>query len=200
MSHKVLCIGRQFGSGGHEIACRVGEILGIRVYEKDILHLACTYGALSVSAMEDADEKATNPFLFRTVHEGNHHVTRGLPTSEVLFDLQSHEIRRLAAREDCIIVGRCGNYVLRDENVRLLSVFVSAPFPWRVQRKMLQEGLTQGRAERLIRKMDRQRSKYYQTYTGQVWGVPENWDMTIDTAQTEIPKAAELIAETFRNL
>ena len=78
MGNPVICIAREFGSGGHEIAVRTGAALGIRVYEKDLLHLACKYGELSEKLMQSADERATNPFLFRTVHEGNYHVARGL--------------------------------------------------------------------------------------------------------------------------
>ena len=70
MVHKIICIGRQFGSGGHEIAVRTGAKLGIRVYERDILHLACKYGELAVKTLEKADETATNPFLFQGVYEG----------------------------------------------------------------------------------------------------------------------------------
>ena len=124
MVHKIICIGRQFGSGGHEIAVRTGAKLGIRVYERDILHLACKYGELAVKTLEKADETATNPFLFQGVYEGNQHIVRGLPTSEVLFALQSHEIRRLASEEDCIFVGRCAGHVSRDAEVRLLKVSV----------------------------------------------------------------------------
>ena len=118
MENKIICIAREFGSGGHEIALRTGSRLGIRVYEKDLFHLACRYGELSEKMMESADERATNPFLYRTVHEGNYHVTRGLPTSEVLFELQSHEIRQIAKGESCIFVGRCADYVLREEKVK----------------------------------------------------------------------------------
>ena len=96
MGHRVICIGRQFGSGGHEIAVRTAERLGIRVYERELLHLACKYGELSANLMESSDERATNPFLYQGVYEGNYHVIRGLPTSEVLFALQSHEIKRIA--------------------------------------------------------------------------------------------------------
>lgn len=99
MANKIICIAREFGSGGHEIAVRTGSKLGIRVYEKDLFHLACKYGELSEKMMESADETATNPYLFQTVHEGNYHVTRGLPTSEVLFQLQSHEIKKIAQQE-----------------------------------------------------------------------------------------------------
>lgn len=123
MGHRVICIGRQFGSGGHEIAVRTAERLGIKVYERELLHLACKYGELSANLMESSDERATNPFLYQGVYEGNYHVIRGLPTSEVLFALQSHEIKRIAKEEDCIFVGRCADFVLRDTDAQLLKVF-----------------------------------------------------------------------------
>ena len=106
MANRIICIGRQFGSGGHEIAVKTANQLGIKVYERELIRLACEYGELSEKAMSAADEKATNPYLFQTVHDGNYHVLRGRPTSEVLFALQSHEIRRLAKREECVFVGR----------------------------------------------------------------------------------------------
>ena len=135
MGNKIICIGRAFGSGGHEIAVRLSQQLDIKVYEKHLLYLACQYGELAVKTLESADEKATNPYLFQTVHEGNHHVTRGLPTSEVLFQLQSHEICRIAKRESCIFVGRCADYVLRNGDADVLSVFISAPEEQRIERK-----------------------------------------------------------------
>lgn len=101
---------------------RLAERLGIKVYEKHLLHLACEYGDLAVEKLESAEEKATNPYLFQTVHEGNHRVTRGLPTSEVLFQLQSHEIRRIARREGCIFVGRCANHVLQGSDADVLHL------------------------------------------------------------------------------
>lgn len=195
--NKVICIGREFGSGGHEIAVRTAARLGIRVYEKDLFHLACRYGELSEKIMESADETATNPFLYRTVHEGNYHVTRGLPTSEVLFELQSHEIRRIANRENCIFVGRCADYVLQKENVKLLRVFVRAPLEKRIERKMQQEDLTREKAVHLVRKMDKQRKKYYETYTGRVWGAHDGCDLCIDTGVTDFDAAVDQICTAY---
>ena len=194
MANKIICIGRAFGSGGHEIGVRAAAALGIPVYEKELLTLACSYGQVSRKTLEKADERATNPYLFRAVHEGNHHVTRGLPTSEVLFSLQSHEIRRLARRESCVFIGRCADFVLRDEDVRLLRVFVTAPLEFRVRRKMALEQLSREKALRLIRKMDRQRKTYYETYTGQIWGDPERHDLMIDSSLTGLEGAADLVA------
>ncbi len=200
MSHRIICIGRQFGSGGHEIAVRVGQQLGIRVYEKDILHLACKYGDLAVKTLEGADEKATNPYFYQIVCEGNHHVTRGLPTSEVLFALQSHEIRRIAEQEDCIFVGRCADFVLKDTDARLLRVFVSAPFEHRVQRKMEQEQLSYRRAAHLVKRMDRQRARYREHYTGRPWGDPDSCDLVLDTGAATIDQAVAEITARYEVL
>lgn len=200
MENRIICIGREFGSGGHEIALRTGSRLGIRVYEKDLFHLACRYGELSEKVMESADERATNPFLYRTVHEGNYHVTRGLPTSEVLFELQSHEIRKIAKRESCIFVGRCADYVLREEKVKLLRVFVRAPLEKRIERKMQQENLTREKAVRLVRKMDKRRKKYYEFYTGLAWGSPDGYDLSIDTGTTEFEAAVNQICLAYQSL
>lgn len=200
MANKIICIAREFGSGGHEIAVRTGARLGIRVYEKDIFRLACRYGELSEKMMESADETATNPFLYRTVHEGNYHVTRGLPTSEVLFELQSHEIRHIAGRESCIFVGRCADYVLREEDVKLLRVFVRAPLEKRIERKMQQENLSHEKAVRLVRKMDKQRRKYYESYTGQVWGNTGGYDLDVDTGVTDFDDAVEQICQLYQRL
>lgn len=200
MANKIICIAREFGSGGHEIAVRTGSKLGIRVYEKGLIHLACKYGELSEKMMESADETATNPYLFRTVHEGNYHVTRGLPTSEVLFQLQSHEIRKIAQQESCIFVGRCADFVLREEDVKMLKVFVRAPVEWRIKRKMQQEHLSREKAAHLVHKMDKRRKKYYESYTGQIWGTPGYYDLCIDTGTTEFEEAVTTICSLYNSL
>lgn len=200
MGNKIICIGREFGSGGHEIAVRVAEKLGIKVYEKNLVHLACKYGELAIKILEASDEKATNPYLFQTVHEGNYHVARGLPTSEVLFKLQSHEIKRIAKKESCIFVGRCADHVLKDTDAQVLSVFVSAPTENRIRRKMEQESLSHLRAKSTVRKMDLQRKEYYEHYTGKSWGNPKNYDLCINTGEVSIEDAANMIIEKFNAL
>lgn len=197
MGNRIICIGRQFGSGGHEVAVRTAGRLGIPVYDKDILHLACQYGGLAVGTLEAADEKATNPYLYQTVHDGNYHVPRGRPTSEVLFELQSHEIRRIAARESCVFVGRCADYVLRAEPVFLLRVFISAPFERRVTRKAELEHLPRNKAKKLVTRMDKRRKKYYESYTGQTWGDPSCYDLNIDTSKTGLDGAADMIVSSY---
>lgn len=200
MGNKIICIGREFGSGGHEIAVRLGQMLELKVYEKNLIHLACNFGELAVKDMEHADEKATNPYLYQTVHEGNYHVTRGLPTSEVLYDLQSQEIRRIASEESCIFVGRCADFVLKDTDAAVLSVFIHAPVEFRIQRKMEQEKLSHLRAKQVVRRMDLQRKKYYEHYTGLTWGRAEHYDLCIDSEVSGIEGTVEQIARKYREL
>lgn len=198
METKIICISREFGSGGHETAVKTAAKLGIKVFEKELFHMACRYGEVAEKTLRDSDERATNPFLFQGVFEGNYHVIRGLPTSEVLFSLQSHEIMRIAKRESCIIVGRCADFVLRDEaEITLLRVFVSAPFGQRVQRKMEQEQLSRDKATRLIKKMDKQRRQYCEHYTSHPWGDPRYYDMNIDVSATGIDAAVEMISQRY---
>ena len=97
-------------------------------------------------------------------------------------------------------MGRCADYVLRGEDVRLLTVFVAAPDEHRIQRKMAQEKLTRDQAIRLIRKMDKQRRKYYESYTHKTWGAPEGYDLYLDTGALSTADAAAVIAERFRKL
>ena len=122
---------------------------------------------------------------------------RGLPTSEVLYKLQSHEIKRIAKNENCIFVGRCADHVLQCEDVQLLRVFVSAPTENRIRRKMEQENLSHLRAKSLVRKMDLQRKAYYEHYTGNKWGDPQNYDLHINTGIVSIEQAVELIVQWF---
>ena len=199
--NKIICIGREFGSGGHEIGIRAAAQLGMKVYEKELLRLACRFGEVAEKTLAHSDEAATNPYLFQGVYEGNYHVVRGLPTSEVLFSLQSHEIERIAQRESCVIVGRCADYVLRERSdVKLLRIFVTAPFNKRVARKMAQEKLAHEEAVCLVKKMDKQRKKYYDGYTGQTWGDPHYYDLKLDSAQLGIDGAVNAILQHYQKM
>ena len=130
--------------------------------------------------MESADERATNPFLYRTVHEGNYHVTRGLPTSEVLFELQSHEIRKIAKRESCIFVGRCADYVLR-ERKDLLSVFIHAPLSFRAQRAQKVYEKTASNIEDFVKKKDKKRAAFYNYFSQNKWGDARHYHLAISS-------------------
>ena len=196
--HLVICIGRQFGSGGHEIAVKTANQLGIKVYERELIRLACEYGELSEKAMSAADEKATNPYLFQTVHEGNYHVLRGRPTSEVLFALQSHEIRRLAKREECVFVGRCADYILKD-NPDAFHIFVHAAPAFRADRIVRLYGESEKKPEERLRDKDTRRKVNYKHFTGREWGRCQNYHLSLDSGVIGVEKCVSMIVELVRS-
>ena len=95
---------------------------------------------------------------------------------------------------------RQADYVLREEKVKLLRVFVRAPLEKRIERKMQQENLTREKAVRLVRKMDKRRKKYYESYTGLAWGSPDGYDLSIDTGITEFEAAVNQICLAYQSL
>ena len=203
-SNEIYTIGREFGSLGKQVGRDLAERLGIKFYDKELLQQAAKESGLCEEIFESHDEKPTNSFLYSLVmdtYTGGSYSTApflDMPLNHKVFLAQFDAIKKIAANESCVIVGRCADYVLRDADVRLLRVFVSAPEEQRIARKMEQEHLTQPQAARLLRKMDKQRRKYYETYTHHVWGDSTNYDLCIDTSACTLDEAAARIADRFR--
>ena len=106
---------------------------------------------------------------------------------------RSQVILELAQKDPCIIVGRCADAILKSAGIPVISLFICAPFGDRIRRRMEIEGLGPKEAEDTIRKIDKQRKKYYDTYTGRNWGVPENYDFCINSSVMGIEETAEHI-------
>ena len=187
MSHKIISVGRQFGSGGHEIGRKAAQQLGVRCYDKELITLAALRGKMDPEWTADFDEQPPNPWLYEAAYNANGELPVGKSVSAVLFNLQSEVIRAIAGREDAVIMGRCANHVLRGaEDVSLLSVFIAAPFEKRVERKMGLMNIGRRKAEKLVRQTDQRRAAYYRTYTGAEWGQREGYDLYFDSSvQTE---------------
>lgn len=195
MKKHVIALGRQFGSGGREIGRKLSESLGFAYYDRELLKLAAERAEVGEELFADKDEKAGNPWLFKAFYQGGPKVKQGQSAEDVLFQMQSEIIRELAEKEDCIIVGRCADLVLTGQDVDCLSLFICAPFEWRVHHRMELENLDEKAARALVEKTDAQREKYYTHYTGRPWGLPENYDICINSARLGIERTAALLAE-----
>ena len=199
----LLTIARQYGSGGREIGNRIAELLGIPLYDRELITGAAEAGDLHPEVCERVDEKAASSLLytlamgtgFHTLaHAGGAH----LPVNDRLFLLQSDYIRARAAEGSGIFIGRCADYVLRDEPGRL-SVFLYAPLEARCVRvRERHPELSEGEALDLINKTDRRRASYYSFYTGGKWGRYDNYHLALDTHLLGIEGTARLIAEAAR--
>ena len=114
--------------------------------------------------------------------------------------MQSRVILELARMGPCIIVGRCADVVLCSAGIPVVSLFICAPFQDRVKRRMEIEGVGQKEAEDAVKKIDKQRKKYYDTYTGRNWGMPENYDFCINSSVRVIEGTAEQIITWIRDI
>ena len=187
MKNYVISIGRQPGSGGKEIAERLGERLNIKVYDKTLLEVAAKESGLDTSAFEKADEQESSSF-FRGLFSIHGSMSDYMPTSNIndqLFEIQSEVIRELAEKEDCIIVGRCSEYVLR-EHPNMISIFITADNEERIERIMTSEGLEHDKAVEFIEKNDKKRRSYHDYYATTRWGEARSYDICVNSSRMGI--------------
>ena len=198
MKMPIIALGRQFGSGGREIGKHLAEKLQVRCYDRELITLAAQKAEVREELFAGKEEKAPNPWLFTGVYEGGPQVRKGQPAEDILFEMQSQVILELAQMGPCIIVGRCADAVLRAAGIPVISLFICAPFEDRVRRRMEIEGIGQKEAEDTVRKLDKRRKKYYDTYTGRNWGTPENYDFCINSSVRGIEGTVEQIITCAR--
>lgn len=194
MSYTVVTIGRQFGSGGHNIGEKLAEKLGFAYYDKKLIELAAEKSGMSQSVLSEADEKAANPWLYAAMSQtGQTHINLNLCTNDALFTTQSEIIRGIAKSENAVIIGRCSDYILKDENVKLINVYIYAPMEARIKRTMERDKVTEAQAVALIKKNDKQRKLYYDFYTDRKWASHVNYDITLNSETFGIDGCADII-------
>ena len=179
----------------------VAKELGIKYYDKNLLELALEYGGLDqTKAFENADEKATNSAFYRLQYNGNDKVEKGKPATETLFQLQKDLMREITSKEDCVIIGRCGDYVLDPDEVNFISVFVTAPFDDRVAHIMDNNHLNKRQAIVLTKKIDKRREDYYDFFTKRDWKDAKNYDFVLNSSALGYEKAAKLLINFYKDI
>ena len=164
MSHKIITIARQFGSGGHEVAQRLSDQLGIPLYDRNLVEMAAERMGHSPVSIEKADESALSSFLagYQIPKEPNSVTGYGLSLNDSTYVTQTIIIEALAQKGPCVIVGRCGDYVLRS-HPDLIDVFICADMEDRVRRIMDRYSFSERDAVNAIKSTDRRRKNYYET-------------------------------------
>lgn len=126
---------------------------------------------------------------------------KGAPLQEALFKLQGDVIRHISKRTDAVIIGRCADYILRERtDAKVLSVFVTAPMEACIRRKMEQKGITEKEAEALIKKVNKDRRKYYEFHTGKDWSAPDSYDIYLDSSRQSMEEMTEVLVKRFNEL
>ncbi|MEG1545973.1 MAG: cytidylate kinase-like family protein [Bacteroides sp.] len=197
----VINIGRQLGSGGKEIGEKLATKLGISFYDKELINLASDESGLCKELFEKADEKASQSIVgglfgmrFPFISDGSIPYGNCL-SNDALFKIQSDVIRRLAEQKSCLFVGRCADYILRD-NPRCVNIFISASLSDRMQRIRHIHHLSEEKAEELIEKTDKKRASYYNYYSYKTWGAAATYHLCIDSSVLGVDETVAFI-KTF---
>ena len=190
----IITIGRQFGSGGREIGEKVAKRLGYAFYDKEILTMAAEESGFSPAAMQHYDEKPSGSLIYSLYMTGAA-TSDNLPLNQQLAFAQFNIIRKVAQADNCVIVGRCADYILREKK-NLLTVFLHAPMAYRVERIMKDQAITNPTlAEKTIKKQDKARADYYNFFTHKKWGDAGSAMLSIDTSILDNDGIAALIAD-----
>lgn len=195
MAEKIIInIGRQFGSGGKDVAIKLGEKLGIKVYDNELISRAAEESGFSKDLFIKSDEKRSILSVSNFFTYGRYgNMVDNYINDHELFKIQSEVIRNIAEKESAIFIGRCSDYILRD--MKTLNVFISAPIENRISRicERLNIGIEQ--AKSLINKKDKTRESYYNHFSLKDWGVASNYDLCINSSILGIEGSADLIID-----
>lgn len=203
MKKIIVTIGRQFGSGGRTIGKKLAEQLGIAYYDKELINLASKESGICGEFFEKADEKTSGSLLKalamgfsmnNAIFQSNDYLS-----NESLFQIQSDVIRKVAAEGSCVLVGRCADYILR-EDPDCVNIFISADLEDRIQRAMEYNHIAEKDAEEFLHKADKSRASYYNYYTDKTWGAAESYDLCINSSRYGLEKTTEFIKSFITSL
>ena len=194
MKNRIITISREFGSGGRTIGKQVAEKLGIACYDQELIEKIAEQSGYSEEFVREKSEYTTygswfaNAFADRDV--------RGMTIQDHIWTMQRQLIIDLAKKGNCVIIGRCADYILRDE-ADLLTVFIHAGMQQRAERIVRVYGEREDSPEKRLRDKDKRRRAYYQFYTDMGWGDVCNYQIALDSGALGIETCADLIARLY---
>lgn len=199
MSYKVITISREFGSGGRTIAKAVAEKLGYRFFDSELVERIAGESGYAPEFIEKRGEDATttNSFLFNLARSGSiggAGYEGGVAISDKLYVIQHNIIKRLPEEGPCVIVGRCSDYILKDR-CDALHVFIHADTAFKAERIVSLYGERSDVPEKRLEEKDKKRKVYYKNYTGRIWGLSQNYDLSLNSGKLGVDTCAELIAQ-----
>ena len=195
----IITITRQYGSGGHDIGKALADKLHIPFYDKELISLAAKESGVCPDIFENVDERATNSLLYSLsvglYTYGNGFSSMGdLPVNDRLYILQHKIIKELAEKGPMVVVGRCADYVLKD-NPNAVKIFIYADIDSRIKRAVERNDIDPARAKQAVLKADKNRANYYSFYSGKKWGVADNYDLCINSTHISTEQAVDVIID-----
>ena len=190
---QIITIGREFGSGGHEVGRRLAAELGLKLYDKELLKMMAQQSNICEQVLEDYDEKNSGSLLYSImmdVYPSMNYV--GNTLQRQIYQTQYDTIRKIGEKGGCVIVGRGADYILRDMS-HLTSVFIHASDEFRIARIMEYEHVNAQKAKDIISKADKKRASYYNFQTEKKWGNVSSYNLSLDASDIGIDGCVSVI-------
>lgn len=200
MKHIIINVGRQLGSGGHDIGRMLALDFQAKYYDRELLNLAAKESGFSEKFFEQNDEKKgffKGLFNMQTSHISGGSMYKTNFSQESLFQFQSDAIQKAAQEGSCVFVGRCADYILRDFP-NTVNIFITASMKYRIEQIMNKQHMEYEEARKFIESKESNRSAYYNYFTGKKWGAAESYDLCIDSSILGLMGTEQIIAEYIR--
>ena len=199
IQHVIITIAREYGSGGHLLGEMLSKELGIKLYDKEFIHLVAEKSGINEQYIKK-NEQSIPSFWLKCILGKNSEqsLERSLSSDDVLFVAESKIIQELAEKGPCIIVGRCADFVLRDYP-NLIKVFCYSDLRSACVRCVQEYGVSEEKAESEIKRINHNRIAHYEYYTGDKWGEPHHYNLMINTGSIDLSVACNLIKSIYKN-
>lgn len=190
---RVITISRQFGSGGRTIGKNLAERLGISCYDNELIEELAAKSGFAKNYVAEKGEYIERNMFFNAISYGR----SSLPTNQdYLWNIQSKIIMDIGKKENCVIVGRCADYLLRD-TADCLKIFIHSDMEKRAERIVKIYGESSEAPEKRLKDKDKRRRTYYQFYTDMQWGDMKNYDIALNSGALGIDKCVDIIASAY---
>lgn len=204
-NHVIISLGRQLGSGGYFVGKMIASAMGLFFYDKELLYYAAKESGLCQEVFENADEQVVKGFSkILTAHDfyggAFFDPMNATLSRDCIFQIQSKVIKKIANEQSCLIIGRCADYILRD-NPCMRSLFIHAPLETRIANVSERMGITKPQAAAFIAKEEKKRAAYYNYFTNKEWGNASSYHFSLDAGLLGIDNCAraavKLIQDSF---
>lgn len=186
--HIVITVSREYGSGGRYVGRLIADKLGIKLYDKDFVEKLAETTGLATEYIENHEQKRN---ILSNLNNGYY---SGLNNADELFIKESELIKQVASEESCVIIGRCADFILKDQP-NVVKVFIYSNMENKIKRVTEIYGFDKNKAQREIKRIDKLRANHYKYYTEKEWNNPSNYDICINSDGIGVEKATDLICE-----
>lgn len=199
----IITISREFGSGGREIGKKLAESMNIPFYDKELLEMASKESGICEELFYKNDESHSNSLLYSLVMgtyplSADGKIHPNMPLNHKLFLAQFDTIKKIGEQGPCVIVGRCADYILKDQKY-VINFFINADILSKKRRILERYDIDKDKVLDFIKKTDKNRANYYNYYSDMKWGEAKNYDLCINSSKVGIDGAVELM-KTYINV